>query len=103
MKEDEMNESSTFTFLGVELPKVELPKVEMPKFEMPKFEMPKVEMPKFDVPTVNLDGVNTAFGAVKTAATTAAKGSYSTATDAAVKVRQSARHTVTLVREAIGV
>ena len=66
MKEDEMNESSTFTFLGVELPKVELP----------KFEMPKVEMPKFDVPTVNLDGVNTAFGAVKTAATTAAKGSY---------------------------
>jgi len=98
MKEDEMNESSTFTFLGVELPKVELPKVEMPKFEMPK-----VEMPKFDVPTVNLDGVNTAFGAVKTAATTAAKGSYSTATDAAVKVRQSAGHTVTLVREAIGV
>ena len=70
MKEDEMNESSTFTVLGVELPKVELPKVEMPNFEMPK-----VEMPKFDVPTVNMDSVNTAFGAVKAAATTAAKDS----------------------------
>jgi len=88
MKEDEMSEemntSNKFNFFGVELPKIEMPKVEFPKIEMP---------------AVNMDGVGTAIDAVKSAA----KGSYTTATEAATKVRHSAGQTVTLVREAIGV
>jgi hypothetical protein len=43
--------------------------------------------------------VNTAIDAVKSAA----KDGYTTATEAATKVRNGAGHTVTLVREAIGV
>ncbi len=78
MKEDKMSEeintSNKFNFLGVELPKV-------------------------DMSVVSMDGVNTAIDAVKTAA----KDGYTTATEAATKVRHSAGHTVTLVREAIGV
>jgi len=103
MKEDEMSEemntSNKFNFFGVELPKIEMPKVELPKIEMPKIEMPKVEFPKIEMPAVNMDGVGTAIDAVKSAA----KGSYTTATEAATKVRHSAGQTVTLVREAIGV
>jgi hypothetical protein len=93
MKEDEMSEemntSNKFNFFGVELPKIELPKVDFPK----------VDFPKIDMPAVNMDGVGTAIDAVKSAA----KGSYTTATEAATKVRHSAGQTVTLVREAIGV
>ncbi len=78
MKEDEMsaemNTSNKFNFLGVELPKV-------------------------DKSVVSMDGVNTAIDAVKSAA----KDGYTTVTEAATKVRHSAGHTVTLVREAIGV
>ncbi len=111
---EEMNTSNKFNFFGVELPKiempkvelpkiempkVELPKIEMPKVELPKIEMPKVELPKIEMPAVNMDGVGTAIDAVKSAA----KGSYTTATEAATKVRHSAGQTVTLVREAIGV
>jgi hypothetical protein len=97
MKEDEMNEemkedintSNKFNFLGVELPKIDLPKLELPK----------VDFPKIDLPAVNMDGLNTAIGAVKSAA----KDGYTTATQAATKVRHNAGQTVTLVREAIGV
>jgi len=96
---EEMNTSNKFNFFGVELPKIEMPKVELPKIEMPKIEMPKVEFPKIEMPAVNMDGVGTAIDAVKSAA----KGSYTTATEAATKVRHSAGQTVTLVREAIGV
>ena len=88
MKEDEMSEemntSSKFNFFGVELPKID---------------MPKVNMPAVNMSAVNMDGVNTAIDAVKSAA----KDGYTTATEAATKVRNSAGHTVTLVREAIGV
>ena len=86
---EEMNTSNKFNFFGVELPKIELPKVDFPK----------VDFPKIDMPAVNMNGVGTAIDAVKSAA----KGSYTTATEAATKVRHSAGQTVTLVREAIGV
>ncbi len=71
---EEINTSNKFNFLGVELPKI-------------------------DMSVVSMDGVNTAIDAVKTAA----KDGYTTATEAATKVRHSAGHTVTLVREAIGI
>jgi len=83
MKEDDMSEemktSGKFSFLGVELPKIELPKI--------------------DIPAVNMDSVNNALDTVKSAA----KEGYTTATEAATKVRNSAGQTVTLVREVIGV
>ena len=58
-----------------------------------------VELPMIDRSLVNMDGLNTAIGAVKSAA----KDGYTTATQAATKVRHNAGQTVTLVREAIGV
>lgn len=76
---EEMNTSSKFNFFGVDLPKIDLPTLNMP--------------------AVHMDGVNTAIDAVKSAA----KDGYTTATEAATKVRNGAGHTVTLVREAIGV
>ena len=88
MKEDpmseEMNTSSKFNFFGVDLPRIDLPKIDLPTLNMP---------------AVHMDGVNTAIDAVKSAA----KDGYTTATEAATKVRNGAGHTVTLVREAIGV
>jgi hypothetical protein len=88
MKEDpmseEMNTSSKFNFFGVDLPKIDLPTLNMPTLNMP---------------AVHMDGVNTAIDAVKSAA----KDGYTSATEAATKVRNGAGHTVTLVREAIGV
>ena len=93
MKEDpmseEMNTSSKFNFFGVDLPKIDLPKINLPK----------VDVPTLNMPAVHMDGVNTAIDAVKSAA----KDGYTTATEAATKVRNGAGHTVTLVREAIGV
>jgi hypothetical protein len=88
MKEDpmseEMNTSSKFNFFGVDLPRIDLPKIDLPTLNMP---------------AVHMDGVNTAIDAVKSAA----KDGYTSATEAATKVRNGAGHTVTLVREAIGV
>jgi hypothetical protein len=88
VKEDQMSEeintSSKFNFFGVDLPKMDLPKFDLPTFSMP---------------AVNMDDVNSAIDAVKSAA----NNGYTTATEAATKVRNSAGHTVTLVREAIGV
>ena len=88
MKEDpmseEMNTSSKFNFFGVDLPKIDLPTLNLPTLNMP---------------AVHMDGVNTAIDAVKSAA----KDGYTSATEAATKVRNGAGHTVTLVREAIGV
>ena len=81
---DEMNTSNKFNFFGVDLPKIELP---------------KIDLPTFSIPAVHMDGVNSAIGAVKSAA----NDGYTTATEAATKVRNSAGHTITLVREAIGV
>ena len=81
---DEMNTSNKFNFFGVDLPKIELP---------------KIDLSTFNIPAVHMDGVNSALGAVKSAA----NDGYTTATEAATKVRNSAGHTITLVREAIGV
>ena len=81
---EEMNTSSKFNFFGVDLPRIDLPKIDLPTLNMP---------------AVHMDGVNTAIDAVKSAA----KDGYTSATEAATKVRNGAGHTVTLVREAIGV
>ena len=86
---EEMNTSSKFNFFGVDLPKIDLPKINLPK----------VDVPTLNMPAVHMDGVNTAIDAVKSAA----KDGYTSATEAATKVRNGAGHTVTLVREAIGV
>ncbi len=91
---EEIITSNKFKFLGVELPKID-----MPRIELPKVEMPKVDFPKIDMSVVNMERVNTAIDAVKSAA----KDGYATATEAATKVRHSTGHTVTLVREAIGI
>ena len=91
---EEMNTSSKFNFFGVDLPKIDLP-----KFDLPKFDLPKIDLPTLNMPAVHMDGVNTAIDAVKSAA----KDGYTSATEAATKVRNGAGHTVTLVREAIGV
>ncbi len=103
MKEDpmseEMNTSSKFNFFGVDLPKIDLPKIDLPKINLPKVDVPTLNMPTLNMPAVHMDGVNTAIDAVKSAA----KDGYTTATEAATKVRNGAGHTVTLVREAIGV
>jgi len=100
---------SSKTFFGVQIPKIdlsklEMPKVEFPKFELPKVEMPKVEMPKFELPKVEFPKVDvTAFNEVASTVKSAASDSVLAATQAANKVRNSAAHTVTLVREAVGV
>ena len=100
---------SSNTFFGVQIPKIdlsklEMPKVEFPKFELPKVEMPKVEMPKFELPKVEFPKVDvTAFNEVALTVKSAASDSVLAATQAANKVRNSAAHTVTLVREAVGV
>ncbi|MGB4734290.1 MAG: hypothetical protein WBH19_07965 [Candidatus Nanopelagicales bacterium] len=86
---DEMNTSNKFNFFGVDLPKIDLPKIDLPK----------IDLPTFNIPAIHMDGVNSAIGAVKSAA----NDGYTTATEAATKVRNSAGHTITLVREAIGV
>jgi hypothetical protein len=103
MKEDpmseEMNTSSKFNFFGVDLPKFDLPKINLPKVDVPTLNMPTLNMPTLNMPAVHMDGVNTAIDAVKSAA----KDGYTSATEAATKVRNGAGHTVTLVREAIGV
>ena len=91
---EEMNTSSKFNFFGVDLPKIDLPKINLPKVDVPTLNMPTLNMP-----AVHMDGVNTAIDAVKSAA----KDGYTSATEAATKVRNGAGHTVTLVREAIGV
>ncbi len=101
---EEMNTSSKFNFFGVDLPKIDLPKIDLPKIDLPKINLPKVDVPTLNMPTLNMpavhmDGVNTAIDAVKSAA----KDGYTSATEAATKVRNGAGHTVTLVREAIGV
>ena len=112
MEENTMPETATetpSTFFGVQIPKIdfsklEMPKVEIPKFELPKVEMPKVEMPKFELPKVEIPKVDiTAFNEVASTVKTAASDSMLAATQAATKVRKSAAHTVTLVREAVGV
>ena len=81
---EKTNTSSKFNFFGVDLPKIDLPTLNLPTLNMP---------------AVHMDGVNTAIDAVKSAA----KDGYTSATEAATKVRNGAGHTVTLVREAIGV
>ncbi len=96
---EEMNTSSKFNFFGVDLPKIDLPKIDLPKINLPKVDVPTLNMPTLNMPAVHMDGVNTAIDAVKSAA----KDGYTSATEAATKVRNGAGHTVTLVREAIGV
>ena len=69
---EEMNTSSRFNFFGVDLPKIDLPKIDLPTLNMP---------------AVHMDGVNTAIDAVKSAA----KDGYTSATEAATKVRKRCR------------
>jgi hypothetical protein len=92
------------TFFGVtvpkfDLPKFDLPKFDLPKFDLPKFDLPKFDLPKFDRPQVDFTALNDLAGVVKNAAS----DSVLAATQTATKVRNSATHTVTLVREAVGV
>jgi hypothetical protein len=92
------------TFLGVTVPKFDLPKFDLPKFDLPKFDLskfdlPKFDLPKFDRPQVDFTALNDLAGVVKNAAS----DSVLAATQTATKVRNSATHTVTLVREAVGV
>lgn len=88
-----MDNTTTTKFFGVQVPKVDLPKFDMPKFDFPKVELPKVELPKVDFASLN--------GVAETVKT-AASDTVLTASQAATKVRNSAAHTVTLVREAVG-
>ena len=92
------------TFFGVTVPKFDLPKFDLPKFDLPKFDLPKFDLPKFDLhkfdrPQVDFTALNDLAGVVKNAAS----DSVLAATQTATKVRNSATHTVTLVREAVGV
>ena len=73
--------------------------VTVPKFDLPKFDLPKFELPKFERPQVDFTALNDLAGVVKNAAS----DSVLAATQTATKVRNSATHTVTLVREAVGV
>lgn len=77
------------TFFGVTIPKFDLPKVELPKVEFPKVELPKVDL--------------TALNDLAEVVRNAASDTMLTATQTATKVRNGAAHTVTLVREAVGV
>lgn len=101
-----MENTTTTKFFGVQVPKVDLPKFDMPKFDMPKFdfskiELPKVELPKVELPKVDFSSLNGLNGIAETVKT-AASDTVLTASQTATKVRNSAAHTVTLVREAVG-
>ena len=87
------------TFFGVTVPKFDLPKFDLPKFDLPKFDLPKFDLPKFDRPQVDFTALNDLAGVVKNAAS----DSVLAATQTVTKVRNSATHTGTLVREAVGV
>jgi hypothetical protein len=87
------------TFFGVTVPKFDLPKFDLPKFDLSKFDLSKFDLPKFDRPQVDFTALNDLAGVVKNAAS----DSVLAATQTATKVRNSATHTVTLVREAVGV
>lgn len=100
---DNTTTTNTTKFFGVQVPKVELPKIELPKVDLPKFDMPKFDMPKFDFPKVELPKVDfSSLNGVAETVKTAASDTVLTASQAATKVRNSATHTVTLVREAVG-
>ena len=94
-----MEDTTTTKFFGVQIHKFDVPKFDMPKFDMPKFEFPKVELPKVELPKVDFSSLNGVAETVKTAAS----DTVLTASQAATKVRNSAAHTVTLVREAVGI
>ena len=94
-----MEDTTTTKFFGVQIPKFDMPKFDMPKFEFPKVELPKVELPKVELPKVDFSSLNGVAETVKTAAS----DTVLTASQAATKVRNSAAHTVTLVREAVGI
>lgn len=66
---------------------------------IPKFDLPKVELPKVEFPKVDLTALNDLAEVVRNAAS----DTMLTATQTATKVRNGAAHTVTLVREAVGV
>ena len=92
------------TFFGVTVPKFDLSKFDLskfdlPKFDLPKFDLPKFDLPKFDRPQVDFTALNDLAGVVKNAAS----DSVLAATQTVTKARNSATHTVTLVREAVGV
>ena len=96
--------TNTTKFFGVQIPKFDVPKFDMPKFDMPKFEFPKVELPKVELPKVELPKVDfSSLNGVAETVKTAASDTVLTASQAATKVRNSAAHTVTLVREAVGI
>lgn len=74
------------------MPKVELPKVELPKVELPKVELPKVDLHRLDLRKVDLADL-----------TELADQARTRVHDTASSVRGSVSHTVTLLREAVGV
>jgi hypothetical protein len=87
-------DSTGSAFFGVPIPTFDLPKFELPKFDLSKVDFLKVDLPKVDL---------SAFTGVADSVKTAASDTMLTATQTATKVRNSASHTVTLVREAVGV
>lgn len=92
------------TFFGMTIPRVDIPKLDIPKFDLPKLDLPKLDLPKFDLPKIDFPKVDrTAINDVTEAVKNAAADTMLTATQTATKVRNSAAHTVTLVREAVGV
>ena len=69
----------------MDLPKFDLPKFDLPKVDLPKFELPKFDLPKLpDVPAWVGDARARAHGR-------------------AVSAKDTVSHTVTLIREAVGV
>lgn len=86
--------SSHFT-----LPGVDLPKFDLPKFEVPKFEVPKFEVPKFDRSTLSELAAKVHVPAVGAWAGEARTRAH----DTAASVKGGVTHTVTLLREAVGV
>jgi len=71
----------------------------LPKFDLPKFEVPKIDLPKFDLPKlpdfsgkVSLPDVPAWVGDAR-----------ARAHGRAVSAKDTVSHTVTLIREAVGV
>lgn len=85
--------------MGLTVPAISIPSISLGNFDLSKVDLSKIELPKFDLPTFDRGVLEDVAGSVKQAAT----ASVSTVTETASKVRDSAAHTLTLVREAVGV
>lgn len=81
------------------MPDVKLPKLEIPKVDLPKVELPKVDLSKVKLPEITRPDFAAAAGSVSEF-TDKAKAKAAAGTE---QVKTSVAHTVTLVREAVGV